>query len=214
MSKTALLAGSTGLIGSQLLELLLNDDRYSNIIAISRKPLSIANPKLINLVCELRDLPNHRDQLKADDIYCCLGTTIKKAKSQEAFRAVDLDAPLLLAKISKEQGAKKYMLVSSLGANKNSSIFYNKVKGEVEEGIKQVGFSSLHILRPSLLLGPRQEERAGEDAAKFFYKIFSFLIPKKFQGIESIKVVKGMLAFAQQEQIGNFIHESAELQNF
>ena len=107
MAKIALLAGSTGLIGSQLLELFLNDSQYSNVIAISRKPISTVNPKLTNLVCELHDLSNHSDQLKADDVFCCLGTTIKKAKSKGAFRAVDLDAPLLLAKISKEQGAKK-----------------------------------------------------------------------------------------------------------
>jgi len=214
MAKTALLAGSTGLIGNQLLELLLNDKRYSIVIAISRKPLSISNPKLSNLICELRDLSAHSNQLKADDVFCCLGTTIKKAKSKEAFRAVDLEAPLLLAKISKEQGAKKFVLVSSLGANKNSGIFYNQVKGEVEEAIKQVGFDAFHILRPSLLLGQRQEERTGEDAAKFFYKTLGFLVPKKYQAIESIKVAQAMLSFAQQDQPGNFIHESGELQNF
>ncbi len=214
MAKTALLAGSTGLIGGQLLQLLLNDDHYSSVVAISRKPLSISNPKLINLVCELHDLSNHRDQLKADDVFCCLGTTIKKAKSKEAFRAVDLEAPLQLAKISKVQGAKKFLLISSLGANKNSGIFYNQVKGEVEEAIKQVEFDSFHILRPSLLLGPRPEERTGEDAAKFFYKVFGFLVPKKYQAIESTKVVQAMLTFARLEQPGNFIHESDELQGF
>ena len=214
MAKIALLAGSTGLIGSQLLELLLNDSRYASVIAISRKPIANTNPKLINLVCGLHDLSNHSDQLKADDIFCCLGTTIKKAKSKEAFRAVDLDAPLLIAKISKEQGAKKYLLVSSLGANKNSNIFYNKVKGEVEDAIQGVGFDSFHILRPSLLFGPRKEERTGEDAAKFFYKVFGLLVPKKYQAIESIKVARAMLAFAQQDQTGIIVHESDELQSF
>jgi uncharacterized protein YbjT (DUF2867 family) len=212
MAKIALLAGCTGLIGSQLLELLLNDNRYSGIIAISRKPISTVNAKLTNLVCELHDLSNYKNQLEADDVFCCLGTTIKKAKSKEAFRAVDLDAPLLLARISKEHGAKKFLLVSLLGADKNSSIFYNKIKGEVEEAIKQVGFDSFHILRPSLLLGPRKEKRSGEDAAKFFYKIFGFLVPKKYQAIESIKVARAMLSFAQKE--GPSIHESNELQKF
>ena len=106
------------------------------------------------------------------------------------------------------------MLVSSLGANKTSGIFYNQVKGEVEEAIRQVGFDSFHILRPSLLLGPRKEERSGEDAAKFLYKIFGFLVPKKYQGIESIKVARAMLSFAQDDASGNFIHESTELQAF
>src|SRR6476646_2331580 len=135
MAKTALLAGSTGLVGGQLLRLLLNDSRYSTVIAMSRRPLAISNPKLINLVCELRELSSRRDQLKADDVFCCLGTTIKKAKSKGAFRAVDLDAPVLLAQISQELGAQKFLLVSSLGANKNSGIFYNQVKGEVEGAI-------------------------------------------------------------------------------
>jgi uncharacterized protein YbjT (DUF2867 family) len=214
MAKTALLAGSTGLIGSQLLELLLNDNYYSSVVAISRKPLSRVNPKLINLVCELRELSSHGNQLKADDVFCCLGTTIKKAKSKEAFGAVDLDAPLLLAKISKDLGAKKFFLVSSLGADKNSSFFYNKVKGEVEDVIQQVGFEIFHIVRPSLLLGPRQEARSGEDAAKFFYKFFGFLVPKKYKAIESIKVARAMLAFVQLKTAGSFIHESSELQDF
>ena len=212
MAKTALIAGSTGLIGSQLLELLLNDNYYSDVIAISRKPISSPGAKLTNLVCELSDLSNHKNDLKADDVFCCLGTTIKKAKSKEAFRAVDLEAPLLLAKILKELGAKKFMLVSSLGANKNSGVFYNQVKGEVEEAIKQVGFDSFHVLRPSLLLGPRKEERSGEDAAKFFFKVLRFLVPKKYEAIESIKVARAMISFAHSESRGNFIHESVELQ--
>ncbi len=214
MAKTALLAGGTGLIGGQVLELLLKDDRYSSVIALSRKPLNVSNPKLINFVCELKDLATYQDQLKADDVFCCLGTTIKKAKSKENFRAVDFDAPLALAKIAKEQGAKKYLLVSSLGANRNSSIFYNKVKGELEEAIKQVGLDSFHIFRPSLLLGSRQEERTGEDAAKILYKVFGFLISKKYQAIESIKVARALISFAQQGQTGNSIHESDELQVF
>jgi uncharacterized protein YbjT (DUF2867 family) len=214
MAKTALLAGSTGLIGSQLLGLLLTDDHYSSVTAISRKPLSVTSPKLINLVCELHDLSNHRDQLKVDDVFCCLGTTIKKAKTKEAFRAVDLDAPLQLAKITKEAGARKFLLVSSLGANKSSGIFYNQVKGEVEGAIQKVGFNSCHILRPSLLLGSRKEERTGEDAAKLFYKVFGFLVPKRYEAIESMQVAKAMLHLASTEQSGAFIYESNQIKEF
>jgi uncharacterized protein YbjT (DUF2867 family) len=194
--------------------LLLNDSRYSKVTAISRKPLALTNARLTNLVGELRDLPHHRDQLNADDVFCCLGTTIKKAKSKAAFRAVDLDAPVMLAKITKELGARQFLLVSSLGANKTSSIFYNQVKGEVEDALKQVGFDALHILRPSLLLGPRQEERTGEDAAKFFYKMFGFLVPRKYQAIESIKVARAMIHFARAEHAGAFIHESDQIRQF
>ncbi len=212
--KTALVAGSTGLIGGQLLELLLKDDGYSKIIAISRKNLTIAHPKLINVVCKLSELSNHRDELKADDVFCCLGTTMKVAKSKEAFRAVDFDAPLALAKISNENGARNFLFISALGANKNSSIFYNQIKGEAEQSIQQIGFNTCHIFRPSLLMGPRKEQRSGEEAAIIFYKIFSWLIPKKYLAIESIKVARAMLSFAKREQSGFFIHESNEIQNF
>lgn len=213
MSKIALLAGSTGLIGNQLLELLLADSHYSKIIALSRKPLSIANSKLENIVLEVEQLENH-SQLKADDVFCCLGTTMKQAGSQAAFRKVDFDYPLQLAKIQKANGAQQFLLVSALGANKNSGIFYNKVKGEVEEAITSVGFKALHIFRPSLLLGSRKDHRSGEEAAKVFYKIFGFLIPKKYQGLESIKVARAMQALAKQEHAGVFVYESNTLQEY
>jgi uncharacterized protein YbjT (DUF2867 family) len=212
MSKVALLAGSTGLIGNQLLELLLADKYYSKIIALSRKPLAITNPKLENIVVEVEQLEKH--QLKADDVFCCLGTTMKQAGSKAAFRKVDFDYPLQLSKVLKTNGAQQFLLVSALGANKNSGIFYNQVKGEIEEAITSVGFRTLHIFRPSLLLGPRKDHRSGEEAAKVFYKIFGFLIPKKYQGLESIKVARAMQAFAKKEQSGRFVHESNTLQKY
>jgi uncharacterized protein YbjT (DUF2867 family) len=214
MAKVALLAGTTGLIGSQLLDLLLQSSDYEKVIAISRKPLDKVHPKLTNLVCELNQLQNHVSELKADDVFCCLGTTMKNAKTKEAFRAVDYDAPLALAKIAKENGAKQYLIISALGANKDSSIFYNKVKGEVEEAIAQIGFDSFHIFQPSLLTGPRKEQRTGEEAAQVFYKIFGFLIPKKYAAIESIKVARAMVAFAKEEKKGRFVHSSKELHEF
>lgn len=213
MSKIALVAGTTGLIGSQLLDLLLADTGFEKVIAISRKPLEKANPKLHNVVCELNQLPAALQNIKADVIFCCLGTTMRIAKSKEVFRAVDYEAPLALAKIAKENGAK-YILVSALGSNKNSSIFYNQVKGQVEEAITHVEFESYHILQPSLLTGPRKEQRSGEGAAQVFYKIFGFLIPKKYASIESIKVARAMIAYSKTESKGTLIHSSAEMQVF
>jgi uncharacterized protein YbjT (DUF2867 family) len=212
MSKVALLAGSTGLIGNQLLELLLADKYYSKIIALSRKPLAITNPKLENIVVEVEQLEKH--QLKADDVFCCLGTTMKQAGSKAAFRKVDFDYPLQLAKVLKTNGAQQFLLVSALGANKKSGIFYNQIKGEIEEAITSVGFRTLHIFRPSLLLGPRKDHRSGEEAAKVFYKIFGFLIPKKYQGLESIKVARAMQALAKKEISGVFVYESNALQEY
>jgi uncharacterized protein YbjT (DUF2867 family) len=209
--RIALVAGSTGLIGAQLLNLLLDDSYYTKVIALSRKPLHLNHPKLENIIV----LPGEWDSLlglKATDVFCCLGTTIKQAKSKEAFRQIDYEYPLKLAKTLKASGATGYYLVSALGADKASKIFYNQVKGDTETAIKEVGFSSYHIFRPSLLLGDRKEQRAGEDAAKVFYKIFGFMIPKKYQAIDSLKVAKAMLSEAKQNRPGNFIHESSAMQ--
>ena len=152
--------------------------------------------------------------LHVDDVFCCLGTTMAKAHTKEKFYYVDFTLPYVLAKNSLQHGAKRYLLVSALGANKKSSIYYNQVKGEIEEAISNIGFETVHIFRPSLLLGPRVEKRSAEDAAKFFYKIFGFLIPAKYNAIDSLKVARAMKHFASQHQGGNFVHESTELQNF
>jgi uncharacterized protein YbjT (DUF2867 family) len=213
MSRTALLAGSTGLIGNQLLHLLLEDPGYDKVIALSRKPLELTHQKLQNVVLEGDQLKQHNN-LMAQDVFCCLGTTIRQAKTKEAFRKIDYDYPLELAKTVHANGAKQFLLVSALGSDKNSKIFYNRVKGEVESAIAAVGFNSFHIFKPSLLVGPRKEQRSGEDAAKVFYKIFGFLIPKKYKGIESIKVARAMLAKAKENQSGTFAHESDYLQEF
>jgi uncharacterized protein YbjT (DUF2867 family) len=212
--KTALVAGSTGLIGSQLLALLLEDNRYAQVKAISRKPLSVSHPKLQNLVLDFDRLSENYQALKADDVFCCLGTTIRTAGSEGAFRKVDFEYPVELAKLTRNLGAQSYLIVTALGADRHSRIFYNRVKGETEEAVKNIGFSSLHILRPSLLLGARNESRAGEDAAKLFYKLFGWMIPRKYKAIEAIKVARAMVAFANQSRAGIFIHESNELQSY
>ena len=210
--KTALIAGATGLIGKQLLQLLLQDPFYAKVKAITRKPLDLKHPKLENLVIEFEKLSEA--DLKSDDVFCCLGTTIRIAKTKEAFRKVDYEYPLELARTSKNQGATQYLLISALGADKNSGIFYNKVKGELEEAISHINFPSVHIFRPSLLLGARTEQRAGEGTATAFFKIFGFLIPTKYKAIDSGKIARAMLAFAKTDDPGFYFHESRELQKF
>ena len=211
--KTALLAGSTGLIGKQLLELLLQSERYSKVIALTRSDLP-AHPKLEIVKVEFNKLNEWADRLTADDVFCCLGTTMAKAGSKDAFYQVDFFYPLLIAKTTHAKKAKQYLLVSALGANKESSIYYNRVKGEIEEAIAQVGFQAVHIFRPSLLLGPRTEKRPGELAAQLVYQFFGFLIPKKYKAIQSAKVAQAMLQLAGQEEQGTHIHESKELQDY
>jgi uncharacterized protein YbjT (DUF2867 family) len=212
--KTALLAGATGLIGRQLLERLLEDPTYSTVKAITRKPLDLQHPKLENIILNFDELTSHKDALKADDVFCCLGTTIRVAKTKEAFRKVDYEYPLELAKITKANGATQYLLVSALGADKDSNVFYNRVKGEVEEAVQAISFHTFHIFRPSLLLGDRKEERTGEGAATLFFKIFGFLIPLKYKAIDSGKVARAMLHFAKTNNTGFHILESSVLQKF
>ena len=212
--KIALVAGSTGLIGQQLIELLISDVQYDKVKCLTRRPLPLVHDKLEVIETDGNNLNELADRLTANDIFCCLGTTMKKARSKEAFRRVDFDYPLGLAQVTKKAGATQFHLVSALGADAKSSIFYNKVKGEVEQAISNVTFQSFHIYRPSLLLGPRQEERSGEQAAVIFFKIFGFLVPAKYKPIDSVKIARAMIDFAKKEQPGKFIHESKSLQGF
>src|SRR5688572_9627241 len=157
--KTALIAGGTELIGNQLLQLLLESDRNDKVIAVTRKELPI-HKKLICIQIDPKNFGKVDTTLPIDDVFCCLGTTMAKARSKEKFYQVDFTFPVALAKNGLTQGANQYLLVSALGASKNASIYYNKVKGEVEEAIAAIGYKALHVFRPSLLLGPRTEKRS------------------------------------------------------
>lgn len=212
--KVALIAGATGLVGSFLLKKLLNDPAYHKVISVGRKPPPVTHDKLQNAIVNFDSLQESKAFLVADDVFCCLGTTMKKAGSKEQFWKVDHDYPLALARISKDNGAKKFLLVSALGADADSSIYYNQVKGRIETAIDGVGFDSYHIFRPSLLLGPRDEKRSGEEAAKTFYRIFDFLIPLKYKGVEGSRVAEAMLSYAKDERPGRFLHTSEDLQKF
>ena len=201
------------MIGRQLLDLLLESSRYEQVIALTRSDLP-NHSKLVQVKTGLDELDERMTGLKADDVFCCLGTTMAKAGSKENFYKADFEYPHQLAANSFASGARQFLLVSALGADKDSSIYYNRVKGEIEAAVTKTGFETLHIFRPSLLLGPRQEKRPGEDTAKLLYKIFGFLIPAKYQAIDAIKVSRAMLHFARQDQRGIFIHESKQMQNF
>lgn len=169
MSKSALVIGATGLVGSSLLDKLLRSDHYDKVKVLSRRKLSAHDKMEVIILNDFDKMNEVKDQLKADDVFCCIGTTMAKAKDKESFRKVDYKYPAALAEITSGNGAEKFLLISALGADKNSSIFYNQVKGQVEEAIQHQDLKEIHILRPSLLLGPRDEKRIGEDAAKIFY---------------------------------------------
>jgi len=215
--KTALIVGATGLIGAQVLQLLLEDDYYDRVIAINRRELPIENDKLYPLTGDFEDLQSFDSELKADDVFCCLGTTMKKAGTKEQFFKIDHDYPLRVAQLCHAKGAQEYLLVSALGADKHSKVYYNQVKGQVEEAIGSVGFKSFHVFQPSLLLGPRTEKRVGEDAAKSFFKVFNFLFVgplKKYRAIDSDKVARAMVKEAKGQKAGLQVYGSALLQEY
>jgi len=213
--KTAVIAGYSGLIGQQLLTLLLENPNYQKVIALGRRPIDINNPKLIQQVVDFNNIELAVEHV--DDVYCCLGTTMKKAGSKEAFRLVDFQFPINLAEVCLTKGAKQFALVSSMGANSNSKIFYNQVKGEVENTISQLGFSKIDIYRPSLLLGDRNESRFSEDTGKVFMKALGFLFIgplKNYKAIDSKKVANAIHHFSKEERQGKHIHLSGKLQNY
>lgn len=214
MKKTALIAGATGLTGSYLLQHLIRSDAYEKIKILTRKPLYFADPKVEVLLVDFDNLTPYKDKLHAHDVFCCMGTTIKKAKSKEAFKLVDLNYPLSIARLTKEMGAEQFLLISSMGANQNSMIFYSKVKGILENEIKKAGFVSLHIFRPSLLLGKRNEFRLGEKAGIVLYNLFSWIFIgklRKYKGIKAEKVALGMFKAAQLNIKGIHTYESDKI---
>jgi len=192
----------------QLIELLLQDNHYS-ITALVRKTLPIQNERLTQVIFNY-DHPKN-ELIIAEEVFCCLGTTIKVAGSQKAFYKVDFEYPYDLAKRAYLNGAKKFALVSSLGANKKSSLFYSKTKGEIEEAITKIGYESLFILRPALLLGNRLTPRPGERIAQLFFTKLSFLIPKKYKAIQARQVAKAMITRMNIKKAGVHILESHKI---
>ncbi|GAB3198078.1 uncharacterized protein YbjT (DUF2867 family) [Pontibacter aydingkolensis] len=210
----ALIAGATGLVGGHCLEHLLKSDRYSQVISVGRRELPLIHPKLEQKIVDFNKLQSYATSLAADDVFCCLGTTIKKAGSKEAFYKVDHTYVLELAKITANKGAAQFIVVSAMGADAGSMVFYNKVKGEMERDIQQQGFEAVHILRPSLLLGERTEHRTGEELASKIMKPLSSLMIgplEKYKPIEAETVAKAMLYAAAQHQKGTHIYQSDEI---
>ena len=200
-----LLAGASGLTGEHLLDRLLNEPTITRVLAPSRRPLA-EHPHLENPVGETAELlPRLSGQV--DIAFCCLGTTIKKAGSEQAFRAVDLDLVVAFAKRARELGARHLIVISALGADPSSSIFYNRVKGEMEAALKAQDWPQLTLCRPSLLLGERTEPRLAEQLAG----PLSRLIPGKYHGIEACQLARAMWRLALEEQDGVRVVESDEL---
>lgn len=212
--RTALLLGATGLVGGHCLELLLNDSAYGKVVVVGRKQVSHEHAKLEQHVIDFDKLSDFAPLMRADDLFSCLGTTIKKAGSKENFRRVDFTYQLDVARLACEQGAKQLLLVSSLGADPRSSIFYNRVKGELEMAVSKLALDAVNIFRPSLLLGERTEFRAGERIAELPMRYVSFLMVgplAKYRPVQARAVAAAMLKVAKEEHAGVNVFESDQI---
>lgn len=212
-SKTALLVGATGLVGGHLLQQLLEHPDYSTVVALTRRPLDLKHPKLRQEIIDF-DRPDS-NLIKGDDLYCALGTTLKKAGSKEAQYRIDCEYPYHIGKIARENGVKRYLLVSSIGADAHSSNFYLRTKGELEDKIKSLNFDAFVAARPSFLLGDRSEFRLGE---KIGIAIAGLLNPlmvgglRKYRGIAAAQVARVLIHYANSSTQGITVLEGAALE--
>lgn len=210
-SHHALVSGASGLVGGALLDLLLADDRFARVTSVGRKKLDREHPKLTQRVVDFAalDLSDVNDVTHA---FCALGTTIKKAGSQEAFRAVDHGAVMAFANAARALGVVHFSLVSSLGANPDSMSFYSRVKGEAERDLKALGLPSVSVLQPSLLLGDRAESRPGESVAIAVSRVLAPLLkPFGARPIEHTTVARAMVTLALDAAPGAHTYPSGEL---
>jgi uncharacterized protein YbjT (DUF2867 family) len=213
--RTALLIGSTGLVGSHLLQLLLESSTYTSVITFGKRPSGIHHPKLTEHIIDFDDKTSYESLVRGDDFFCTIGTTIKKAGSKEAFKKVDYQYPKEFASVALQNGVSQFLLISSLDANENSNNFYLKTKGEIQLFLKKAAFKTVAIAQPSLLLGDRNEFRFGEKVGGIVLKTFSFLFFgkfKKYRPIEASDVAKALYAIANEQQIGFHIYKSDALQ--
>ena len=211
--KTALLFGSTGLVGGHVLNYLIQNSNYSKIKLFVRSFTGINNPKIEIIKTDFNNLNKHAEDIKGDECFCCIGTTKKKSPNANEYQKIELDIPKKIAQIAKSNSVKSFFFVSSGYANPKSSGEYLKFKGLVEEEIKNLNFDKIGIMRPSFLLGERKEERVGE---KFGIIIFKFLTPiligsfRKMRPIQAEKVARAMIKLAN-ENISQNIFESNEI---
>lgn len=216
MSKTALLVGASGLVGGSCLQLLLEEPVYSTVKVLVRKRLPVQHDKLEQIVVDFDRLEEFKNEIIGDAVFCCLGTTIKVAGSKDNFYKVDFTYVQEVARMALSNGAKGFYLVSAMGADAHSFIFYSKVKGQIEEAIKKLGYSSLYIFRPSLLLGDRKEHRAGEKMAAVFNDFIGPLMVgplKKYRGIAATQVARAMVMCSLHPADGAFVLLSDEIQS-
>ncbi|MDH4105997.1 MAG: NAD(P)H-binding protein [Gammaproteobacteria bacterium] len=207
MPRTALIAGATGLVGSECLRLLVASRAYDRVIVVARRPSGAASspPKVQEIIVDFAALESVQSRLVADDVFCALGTTIRKAGSQAKFREVDFEYPKRLAELTLAGGAKHFSLVSALGATSASNVFYSRVKGELEDAVRAMKWPGLCLLRPSVIAGDRQESRPVERLLEHALRF----APRKWRPVPAREIAAAMVATALQARKGLTILESA-----
>ena len=215
MPYQVILVGASGLIGSNLLSLLIESDEISRILLLVRKPLKVSNQKVQELIVNFDELEKFRSEIMGDIIYSCLGTTKAANPDTDQYRKIDLEYPLKLAEIDVKNGVSQFHLVSSLCANHTASNSYLKLKGELEKELKQASILSLHIYQPSLLTGNRKESRTLEKLATSAFKLIDPLLIGpliKYRSIKAETVAQAMLNQSIKNIQGTFTYPSIKIQ--
>jgi len=198
MKKTAIILGATGLTGSILLENILKDPSFEKIKLFSRSAVERNSPKIEEHLIDMFQLENHSEDFRADVVFCCIGTTKAKTPDKETYKKIDYGIPVTAAKLAKRNGIETFIVISAMGADENSGIFYNKTKGEMQRDVLKQNIKNTYILQPSLIVGDRNENRFGEKVATFFMKTFGFLIPKKYKMIKAETIAEAMMILAKE----------------
>ena len=212
--RSALVLGATGLVGGHCLELLLGDPAWSHVNVVARRPSGRTHPRLAEVVADFERLEAHAEAFAVDAVFCCLGTTIRKAGSQEAFLRVDHDYPVAAARLASARGARRFLLVTALGADAGSRVFYNRVKGEVERDVSALPFEGVALLRPSLILGDRAERRTAEALAQRLAPLAAPLLVgplRKYRAIDATAVARAMVRLAKDGFRGVRVVENDEI---
>lgn len=212
--RSALVLGATGLVGRHCVDLLLSDPRYELVRALGRRRLPLKDPRLEQHVVELSEMDSVAPLFAVDDVFCCLGTTIRNAGSQQAFRRVDVEYPVAAARLAADAGADQFLVVSALGADPESRIFYNRMKGEMESQVRRFPLKAIWVVRPALLLGDREETRLGEQVAELLLRPLSALLVgplRRYRPVAARAVAKALVNLAAQDGTGGVI-ESEEIE--
>jgi uncharacterized protein YbjT (DUF2867 family) len=199
MTKTAIIIGATGLTGNILLNKLLADSTFERIKLFSRSPVQIDNPKIEEHLIDMFALDDHSEDFTGDVVFCCIGTTNAKTPDKNMYLKIDYGIPVAASELCKKNGISTFIVVSAMGADPKSKVFYNKTKGEMEQDVLQYKIENTYILQPSLIGGNRTEIRAGERIAQFMMGSFDFLIPKKYKMIHPEAIAKAMIWLSKND---------------